>query len=109
MRETYAIDSHALSEALASKDSESTSHVGKHPCTMLVVIGKERDARQANSLRNGLQRSFLFHLALILPACLLGLWRGDDFGRDSRGCHCVEAVQGNRCDMLSDERIERVD
>lgn len=76
-------NSHSLSEAFASKDSKCASHVREHPRAMFVIIGKERDAGQADSLGDGLQCSLFFRLAIVLHAHLLGLWRRNDIGGDS--------------------------
>ena len=41
---------HAFGEAFASEYTESTCHVREHPCSLLVVGGKEGDTGEADTL-----------------------------------------------------------
>jgi hypothetical protein len=55
---------------------------------MFVVLGKERYARQADTLRDGLKRRLLL---LVFGSWyeLLRLWHRGSFDGDGGGCHCV--------------------
>jgi hypothetical protein len=63
-------------------------HVRQHPCTVLVILGEERDTRQTDALRDGLEGRLLFGLVIGPGDALLRLWRGPCVDRDGGWCHC---------------------
>jgi hypothetical protein len=74
--------------ALAGEDSKRSSHMRQHPGSVFVVLGKERYARQTDTLRDGLEWRLLL-LVFGSRYELLGLLHRGSFNGDSGGCHCV--------------------
>jgi hypothetical protein len=63
-------------------------HVRKHPCAVLVVVGEERNARQTDALRDGLESRLFFGLVFGPCAALFGLRRWVELDGDGGRGHC---------------------
>lgn len=85
------VSRHSLGEPFACKDPEGAGHVGEHPRAVLVIFGKEWNARKTYALGYGLECRLFFLLAFGPRGKLFRLRcrRRDGFDGDGGWCHLV--------------------